>query len=111
MIGDWGQELSSSSRPGQEKVARAMGKYLERNSDYEYIVDTGDNFYSYGVTSPDSKRFDTSWRDVYQVKDYPVMRSLDWYITVGNHDHDDDYRELNQVGHGCWEVIACCSPP
>jgi hypothetical protein len=27
-----------------------------------------------------------------------VMSSLDWYISVGNHDHTDDFDELHQVG-------------
>ena len=74
-----------------------MGKFLEANPDIQYIISTGDNFYSYGVDSPDSERFDSSWREVYWVPEYPVMSSLDWYISVGNHDHTDDFNELHQV--------------
>ena len=97
VIGDWGQETTSSSRPNQERVARAMGKYLEANPDVAYILTMGDNIYPNGVTSPQSERFNSSWRDVYWLEDYPVMASKDWYISVGNHDHTDDDDELNQV--------------
>lgn len=99
VFGDWGQERTSSSRPAQELTARAMGKYLEDNPDVEYIVTTGDNFYGDPPNSPDSERFDSSWREVYWLPEYPVMTSLDWYLAVGNHDHTDSFAELSQVSH------------
>ena len=75
-----------------------MAQFLEINPGYSYIVDTGDNFYEQGVWSADSPRFDDTWRDVYWLEGFPVLASLDWFITVGNHDYGIlDPRELYQV--------------
>ncbi len=63
----------------------------------DFIISTGDNIYPDGVTSEDDVRFDDAWRDVYTGDN---IVDLVWYISVGNHDHGDDDRELYQVVFG-----------
>ena len=75
----------------------------------QFIVDTGDNFYSAGVTSVDDPRFETSWRSVY---DLPNIASKQWFISIGNHDHGQDIipdgREWFQVSHFYIDIIQSC---
>lgn len=106
VIGDWGQSIDDPSRPGQEKLARAMGDYLEDHPDVQYIISTGDNIYPSGVSSVHSERFNSSWREVYFRPEYPVMSSLDWYIALGNHDHSKKNNELHQVSHYSFNSIG-----
>ena len=87
VIGDWG-----SGRHHQKEVADGMGKFCE-DSKCDFIISTGDNFYSRGVDSVYDDQFDESWRDVYN---HPSIAHLPWYLTVGNHDHTSD-REWYQV--------------
>ncbi len=69
----------------QYAVAHAMNEWAATN-DPEFVVTTGDNFYSDGAVSPTDPRFNTTWRDVYNGEH---IRYLDWYISLGNHDHHD----------------------
>jgi len=95
IIGDWGSDKSK-----QHKVGSAMGKWCEEN-DCEFVLALGDNFYSTGVYSNDSERFQTTWSDVYN---HYGIATLNWYVIVGNHDHGngiehEDGHEWFQVEH------------
>lgn len=92
-VGDWGDDDTE-----QYDIADAMGEWCQIHG-CEFIISTGDNFYSEGVTSAESSRFDTTWKDVYT---HPAIGDLVWYICTGNHDHggDDDGREWFQVEYG-----------
>ena len=50
----------------------------------DFIISTGDNFYSSGVSSTKDKKFISRWLEMY---DHPSLKDLHWYLTVGNHDH------------------------
>jgi len=89
LIGDWGESLL----PGQEYVAAAMGDWASTNRP-SFVLTAGDNFYPWGVYSPDDWRFDFSWREIYT---HPAIADLPWYITLGNHDYGDVDNEWNQV--------------
>jgi len=95
VVGDWGVDNSD-----QVAVAEAMSTWcspLERGP-CSFFINTGDNFYSDGVSSVDDPRFENTWRSVY---DLPNINQLVWYQTVGNHDYGiRDSRELYQVMPG-----------
>ena len=88
VIGDWG-----SGHHHQDEVATAMGRWCLLH-DCDFIVSTGDNIYSNGVSSPTDDEFDETWRKVYT---HPSIRFLPWYLTVGNHDHVHSNGEWYQV--------------
>ena len=50
------------------------------------MVNTGDNFYPYGLKSFDGAQVDTSWRDVYRLP-HPALAPLPWLSVLGNHDY------------------------
>eukprot|EP00091_Calanus_sinicus_P022564 TRINITY_DN7215_c0_g1_i2.p1 TRINITY_DN7215_c0_g1~~TRINITY_DN7215_c0_g1_i2.p1 ORF type:complete len:162 (-),score=30.23 TRINITY_DN7215_c0_g1_i2:539-1024(-) len=89
-IGDWG-----SRRDRQEQVAKSMGEWCSQDSfNCDFIISTGDNIYSDGVTSVSDHHFDDTWREIYT---YPGIADLQWYLTVGNHDHHSENGEWFQV--------------
>jgi len=92
-IGDWG-----SGKTSQEEVAAAIGEFCLLNR-CDFIISTGDNFYHDGVASPVDPNFDTRWKDMYS---HPSIADLDWYLTVGNHDHHYDH-EWYQVEYSAFE--------
>jgi hypothetical protein len=49
-----------------------------------WVISTGDNFYSFGVTSAADPQFDSSWRSVYT---HAALRGVPWYAVAGNHDY------------------------
>ena len=92
-FGDWGTDGSH-----QKEDAEAIGEWCEENR-CDFILSTGDNFYSTGVHSADDERFQETWADVYN---HPSIAELTWYVIAGNHDHGngaDDGREWFEVEH------------
>ena len=72
-----------------------MGDWCSKESNKcDFIISTGDNIYNDGVESPTDAHFADTWLDVY---DYPGISDLDWYLTVGNHDHHIPGGEWYQV--------------
>ena len=69
-IGDWGADRSR-----QYQVADAMGIWCETYR-CDFVVTTGDNFYDDGVTSADSSRFESTWKNVYT---HEGISDLTWY--------------------------------
>lgn len=80
-IGDWGS-------PGAEvqAVAKAMDTYA-KVAKPAFILACGDNFYPNGLSSVNSKRWDTQWRDVFLKYDSLKVR---WNAILGNHDYQDN---------------------
>ncbi|KAJ3222464.1 Tartrate-resistant acid phosphatase type 5 [Clydaea vesicula] len=78
-IGDWG-----SGSADQKMVASAMKFFSDRNnnSNPQFVVGLGDNFYESGVTDVDDSKFKTVWTDVYNGS----LMQLPWYLVNGNHD-------------------------
>jgi hypothetical protein len=104
VIGDWG-DIVPSGIAMQKIVAGQLSTWCGTYP-CPYIWSTGDNFYEQGVMSPTDPRFDSSWRNIYNL---PNINTLMWYISIGNHDHDSknpgDGRELNQVLFGNTEPL------
>lgn len=78
VIGDWGRNGESM----QSDVAASMKKCAEI-ADPEFIISTGDNFYTYGVASIDDPQWMNSFENVYKSN----ALQIDWHPVLGNHDY------------------------
>jgi acid phosphatase len=76
VVGDWG-----SGSTGQKSLAQTMNA-LAKNSSTAFVAALGDNFYEFGVSNTEDKKFDTVWKNVYN--DY--LQTIPWYTVLGNHD-------------------------
>jgi predicted MPP superfamily phosphohydrolase len=79
VIGDWGRK----GKYHQRQVAKAMDKCAAEVKP-EYIISTGDNFYTFGVKSTKDKLWKKSYEDIYNGTN---IKNIDWYPVLGNHDH------------------------
>ena len=93
VIGDWGRK----GKHHQRNVAEAMDKCAALVPP-EFIISTGDNFYTFGVKSTKDKLWKKSYENIYNGAN---IKSTDWYPVLGNHDHygnqqaEIDYSKLN----------------
>jgi predicted MPP superfamily phosphohydrolase len=78
VIGDWGRNGDYHQR----EVAEAMRK-TAKLSDPEFIISTGDNFYTNGVASTQDPLWRVSYEDIYTGMDLNV----NWFPVLGNHDY------------------------
>ena len=78
VLGDWGRNGESH----QQDVANSMKKCAEI-ADPEFIISTGDNFYTYGVASVDDPQWMNSFENVYRSN----ALQIDWHPVLGNHDY------------------------
>lgn len=84
VMGDWGGVgVWPYHTPGQKQAAAGMGVIAEKLS-AEFVVALGDNFYSSGVETVDSNRFEKTWSDVYNAES---LKNKNFYVIAGNHDH------------------------
>ncbi|ESO08047.1 hypothetical protein HELRODRAFT_169769 [Helobdella robusta] len=83
VIGDWGDDNEN-----QYRTARGMSA-LCQTVKCNGIISTGDNIYPAGVKSVNDPRFNTSWRNVYNLKG---IQDKYWLMSMGNHDHDGNYK-------------------
>ncbi|WP_169726069.1 metallophosphoesterase [Aestuariibacter salexigens] len=79
VLGDWGNYGGTQQRD----VASAMNS-LAGNQRVDFILTTGDNFYDQGVRDIHDPLWLQSYENIYNLTH---LRDLDWYVTVGNHDH------------------------
>lgn len=95
-VGDWGG--SSDTHPttsAQISAASGMSKIADAIS-AQGILLLGDNFYTHGVHTCTSKRFQETFEDVYKVSEF---KNLPFHVVAGNHDYGD-----GSPGH--WNVTA-----
>ena len=78
VIGDWGMWGSEDQR----KVATAMAG-IGNACPYDFIISTGDNIYSNGVTSID----DPLWQSCFEAVYNQPSLQCPWYAVLGNHDY------------------------
>jgi 3',5'-cyclic AMP phosphodiesterase CpdA len=94
VIGDWGRK----GKYHQRKVAESMNECAKEKAP-EFIISTGDNFYTFGVKSTKDKLWKKSYEDIYNGD---AIKSVDWYPVLGNHDHygneeaEIEYSKINQ---------------
>lgn len=79
VIGDWGRRGKYHQIP----VAEAMNK-TALVAKPEFIISTGDNFYTFGVKSVKDKLWKKSFEDIYNGE---AIKNTQWYPVLGNHDH------------------------
>ncbi len=77
-LGDWGKRGSYLQR----SVAKQMGRYAKKYQS-NFILTTGDNFYTDGVKSTEDPKWDNAFEDVYTAPSLMVP----WYASLGNHDY------------------------
>lgn len=78
VIGDWGR----NGEYFQKEVAEQLG-YAANQTNAEFIITTGDNFYPNGVRSVYDPQWQTSFENIYKAHALQV----NWFITLGNHDY------------------------
>ncbi len=91
VIGDWGTPRSK----GQKLVAGQMNK-LAASTAIDFIISTGDNFYSKGVKTADDPLWQSSFENIYAL---PALKNIPWYITLGNHDYKGNIYAQIEYGH------------
>ena len=98
VIGDWGMHAGR----GQRRVAAAMDA-LAAKTRIDFIISTGDNFYPSGVSSTDDPLWSRTFEEVY---DLPHLKTLPWYVTLGNHDYLGDIHAEIEYGrdHPRWHL-------
>ncbi|XP_057804810.1 purple acid phosphatase 3-like [Salvia miltiorrhiza] len=77
-VGDWGRDGNFN----QSRVATQMG-YVGKKLGIDFVISTGDNFYTKGLKGVDDRAFQTSFTNIYTAKS---LRKP-WYSVLGNHDY------------------------
>src|SRR5690606_40939846 len=77
VVGDWGRNGFFNQR----EVAEQMGRTGEEIGS-QFVISTGDNFYSAGVTVLYYPKWQLPFEDVYTA---PALQRP-WYVVLGNHD-------------------------
>uniref|UniRef100_A0A453B178 Purple acid phosphatase n=1 Tax=Aegilops tauschii subsp. strangulata TaxID=200361 RepID=A0A453B178_AEGTS len=80
-VGDWGRRGEFN----QSRVATQMGVVAEK-MDADFVISTGDNFYSDGLTGVNDMAFEDSFTGIYTAKSLQKP----WYTVLGNHDYRGD---------------------
>lgn len=83
VLGDWGR----NGHYQQIAVAEMMDVVMQQ-LDGDFIVTTGDNFYSNGVASVDDPYWHSSFEAIY----HGPHLFEDWYPTLGNHDYRGNWQ-------------------
>lgn len=78
VMGDWGRNGENY----QKEVAASMGK-AAHDMDARFVITTGDNFYPYGVQSPQDYHWISSFETIYTAQSLHVK----WFPVLGNHDY------------------------
>ena len=96
VLGDWGK----NGRQYQKHVAAWMNHQAQRFG-CDLIVTTGDNFYTFGVSSV----HDPHWRTSYEAVYSPELRATPWFPVAGNHDWGGNiWAQLDRTGTGSWHM-------
>ncbi|XP_052206024.1 purple acid phosphatase 3-like [Diospyros lotus] len=88
VVGDWGRRGTYN----QSRVAYQMGKIGEK-MDIDFVISTGDNFYSNGLKGVNDPAFEESFTNVYTA----LSLQKQWYSVLGNHDYRGD--AVAQLSH------------
>ena len=95
-MGDSGTGSSS-----QQLVADAMATRA-RERGVDFVLTTGDNFYSDGVESVDDEQWETKYGEIYAD---PAL-NVPWHVSLGNHDHKGSVEAQIAYRDGRWSLPA-----
>jgi len=77
-----------NAKKNQKKVAELMSEIaLDPANKPDFILLLGDNFYDYGVHSPDDEMFQTHFEKIYG-KRCLAIRDIPCFVILGNHDEN-----------------------
>eukprot|EP00948_MAST-09A_sp_MAST-9A-sp1_P000034 g34.t1 len=91
VVGDWGRNGFCCQRDTAFEFTRAANDISA-----DFVVNTGDNFYPYGLQTADDAQVDDSWYKIYiepethqsfTPSQKATMQRLKWYNVLGNHDY------------------------
>ncbi|XP_012852591.1 PREDICTED: purple acid phosphatase 17-like [Erythranthe guttata] len=89
VVGDWGRKGAFN----QSAVAHAMGE-IGGKLKIDFVVSTGDNFYTDGLSGVNDPAFAQSFSRIYTAKSLQIP----WYSVLGNHDyHGDSEAQLSPL--------------
>lgn len=78
ILGDWGRQGYHHQKEMAEMM-QEIGGVIEP----EFIISTGDNFYSDGVASVDDPQWFSSFENIYKGN----LLHVPWFVVLGNHDY------------------------
>ncbi|GAB2292727.1 Purple acid phosphatase 8 [Dionaea muscipula] len=81
VVGDWGRKGTFN----QSRVATSMGR-IGQDLGIDFVISTGDNFYTDGLKGEHDPAFVESFTRVYTAKSLQTP----WYTVLGNHDYRGD---------------------
>eukprot|EP00405_Crypthecodinium_cohnii_P013560 CAMPEP_0206445612 /NCGR_PEP_ID=MMETSP0324_2-20121206/15625_1 /ASSEMBLY_ACC=CAM_ASM_000836 /TAXON_ID=2866 /ORGANISM="Crypthecodinium cohnii, Strain Seligo" /LENGTH=424 /DNA_ID=CAMNT_0053913887 /DNA_START=47 /DNA_END=1321 /DNA_ORIENTATION=+ len=94
-IGDWGgatiKDGDDYHKASEVAVAKEMGTWGEEMG-FQFVLNTGDNFYYCGVHNITDAQFKETFEDIYTDKSLMVP----WYGVLGNHDYAYDTKAQMQ---------------
>ena len=97
VVGDWGRDGAAH----QTAVANRMGEVADAMGGIDFVVSTGDNFYTFGVGSAKDPQWETSFERIYT---HPEMQ-VPWHATLGNHDYGGFAEaQIERHGVGRWKM-------
>lgn len=102
-IGDWGGAALGDYHKTDELVVAKQFGITAQNLNAQFVLNTGDNFYYYGVKSVDDKQWETTFENVYTSKSLMVP----WYGVLGNHDYGynpDAQLQYKSPNNDRWQI-------
>lgn len=101
VVGDWG-----SGDSGQRAVASSLDRHFRASARRpDFVLSTGDQIYPSGLSGPTDPLF----HDRYTYAFTPLVRSVPWYMSLGNHDCEGDLGAMQQPG-GPWASTSWTMP-
>ena len=101
VVGDWG-----SGDSGQRAVASSLDRHFRASARRpDFVLSTGDQIYPSGLSGPTDPLF----HDRYTHAFTPLVRSVPWYMSLGNHDCEGDLGAMQQPG-GRWVSTSWTMP-
>lgn len=87
VMGDWGGSESSPYTTSSEvALAKGMNTAAEQLG-AKFALALGDNFYSHGLDSVDSSRFDDTFEQCFSGSNLQASNGFTFHVVAGNHDH------------------------
>lgn len=77
-IGDWGEKTATAA------LNAVRDGILAEAANIDFVLNAGDNFYTFGVGSTSDAQWTNSWYNRYSIG---TKLTVPWFSILGNHDH------------------------